>query len=633
MKNKPHKPTQSFTKKSTAPKADVITKSPTDKTKNYYFQIALALLTLIVFGRAFDNGFVDWDDYIYVVENPLLNPTIQWGKLFATPVSLNYHPITMLSLAMNKALFGGNATSFIVTNVFIHIINVLLVLRLMMTLTSGNRWGAFFVALLWAIHPMRVESVVWISERKDVLYSLFFLWAACIWATRNTRNDHSINGSYWLVVILFLLSCLSKAQGVVLPIILLLIDYWYNREVFSIKTILEKTPLWLGALLFGLIALNVQAGGNFHGFFDVAKDAPVAISASNSFTYFQKFQFAGYGYLMYFIKFLLPFNLSTFYPYPTLVELASPIYTGGLLFMLLALGLGVWAYRREKIVTFGIGFHFFTIVLVLQFISVGIVIMADRYTYLPYIGWTMMFVLLLEKYIFQKIGSTAFYATLGGIALVFAGLTWQQISTWKDSIALWKNVQKIYPKDDFAYEQLGTRYGKNNQTDLAMEQFQAALQDGGTDRYAIYEGMGNLLAMKGQFADAIKMYDKAIATKSKQGRIYINKAIAIIQENINLDAAFAALDTALIYSPSETNKILQTRGYTYLRMSKFAEAIADYDKLINGSAATADNYYNRACAKFFANDIGGAKADATKTLQLDANFKDVNGIFAKLGLR
>ena len=210
--------------------------------------LALALLTVAVlaaFSSGFGNTFVDWDDPDYVTENDLVQSPTRAGlpALLKTPVAFNYHPLTMLSLAADAALFGPGATSFIVTNTVLHLLNTLMVFALAYGLSRRDLWVATIAALIWGLHPMHVESVMWVSERKDVLYAFFFLLACLAYLRFRLTHERP-----WLVAVfgLFVLSCLSKAMAVVLPVVLLTIDYWQGRRLISRSTLLEKAPFLHG---------------------------------------------------------------------------------------------------------------------------------------------------------------------------------------------------------------------------------------------------------------------------------------------------------------------------------------------------------------------------------------------------
>ena len=298
---------------------------------------------------------------------------------------------------INSNIFGFEfVRSFIITNTLIHLLNVLLVFWFVLLLLKNKfeillpkvgkpLFVAFITALLFSIHPMRVESVIWVSEREDVLYSFFFL-VACINYLKYL--DFEKQRKYLIYsFLLFLASCLSKGQAVVLPIVLLLLDYWRERK-FERNVFIEKLSLLVLFLLFGLIATNVQSGGNFYGLLHNIGVAGYATVDSEKVPITKNFTFAGYGFMMYYYHLLFPFKLSSFYLYDPF-ENVSIEYFMGLLFMIAVVTFGIYNYRKNKAITFGIGFFVITIVLVLQIMQVGLAIMADRYTYLPYIGFSL----------------------------------------------------------------------------------------------------------------------------------------------------------------------------------------------------------------------------------------------------
>lgn len=181
--------------------------------------IILAVAVVISFAAGFSNGFVNWDDQMYATENVMIqNPTLaNLIRLLTVECALNYHPLTVASLWLNSAFFGKASTSFIVVNTLIHLVNTFLIFRFSQQLTRNNILVSFLVALFWGIHPMHVESVTWVSERKDVLYTLFF-FLACIHYVKYLEKNERKMLIYCFVF--FVLSCLSKAMAVVLPLVL-----------------------------------------------------------------------------------------------------------------------------------------------------------------------------------------------------------------------------------------------------------------------------------------------------------------------------------------------------------------------------------------------------------------------------
>jgi tetratricopeptide (TPR) repeat protein len=604
--------------------------------KHWFLITSGGLLAVILaaFGGGFGNDFVSWDDHVYVYENPLvLNPTAASFRAFATQVvSLNYHPLTMWSLWLNSAMFGTGAKSFIATNVLLHWGNAALLCWLVWLLTGRKyRSVAIFTALLFAIHPLRAESVVWVSERKDVLYVFFFLSGLIsYWQYLDTQRK----GKLWLALGLMLLSCLSKGVAVVFPLVCLLLDYWHGRK-FSAAWVIEKLPMFALSLLFGLIALDVQKGGDFHGLLTLPGDRTKALSSIFGFD--QKILFAGYGYMMYFVKTLLPLKLCTLYPYPTEEGLKGPEYIGGALFMLSTIVLAVWSMRKTRVLAFGFGWILATVLLVLQLISVGVVIMADRYFYLPSAGLFFMLTYAVEVYVLQnKPGlRNAWWAVLVLFAAWCLWLSREQTATWKNTETLWKQVLKYYPNEDQAMESLANWYGKENRLPEAEQMLERAVFDGCT-RPNVYSALANCIAIKAGTAKdsstqralrdrAFALYDQSIALNPKNADTYFNRAFTALL--VNPERTIADLDTAIALAPHKALQFKQMKGSAYNNLKRYAEAetvlsevIAAQEKLPLRSAEEkqklSDAYLERAVSKFNNGNRPGGLADAEKSVSI-----------------
>src|SRR5688500_3693467 len=223
-------------KKTTAPQRD--------KAKGFTkFLLPVLGITFLLFLPALRNQFTNWDDMLYVTSNPLLKDLSLDGikAILSTPVVSNYHPITILSLAVNYQLAELTPWSYLLTNIFLHVANTALVFWFIMLLSGNNRWVSAFSALLFGIHPMHVESVVWISERKDLLYTLYYMLALIFYVRYLQKKDFK----YLITVfILGALSLLSKPAAIVLPLSLILLDYYFQRQ-WSWKWIIEKIPLFI----------------------------------------------------------------------------------------------------------------------------------------------------------------------------------------------------------------------------------------------------------------------------------------------------------------------------------------------------------------------------------------------------
>ncbi len=255
--------------------------------------LAAVLIIAVCLSPALKNGFVNWDDEYYVVSNALLRGP-QWIGIFTRPVVSNYHPLTVLSLAANYAISGTEPWSYLLFNLLLHLANTVLVFWFAYLLSDKKRWVALFTALLFGIHPMHVESVVWISERKDVLYTLFFLLSLlAYWKYLQTNRSTG----YWACFLLFACSLLSKPAAIVLPLVLLLLDYWKERP-FTRRVVLEKIPFFLVGGLFAVVTLKLQS--------------VTAMTSLDLYPFWVRLFFASYAIIVYLAWFFVPHPLSAF---------------------------------------------------------------------------------------------------------------------------------------------------------------------------------------------------------------------------------------------------------------------------------------------------------------------------------
>jgi len=472
MKQKPVK--KKPIRKPIPPADKIATSSPLGKNQYLFYGVIfiLFIISFIAFSPMVKNGFINtWDDGVYIVQNQLLHD-ISWqgiinifsyGDKFQQLIN-NYHPLTTFSLAVNYQVSGLSPASYHLTNLVLHGFNAILVFLFVYLNSRQRMWPAVISGLVFAIHPMHVESVAWVSERKDVLYTFFFL--SGLIAYMKYLEDEKI-WKLGVALLFFLFSCLSKAMAVPFPLILLLIDY-FNHRRFTWKLLVEKIPFFILALVIGLMSVHLQS-----------------ISAINKFEIFslyQRIMHASYGFIAYILKFVNPSGLSAFYPYPA-------ITTTGLLplsfriapyICIVIAGLLVWVATRKgeipRTFIFGILFYFLTIVLVLQFLSVGKAILADRYTYIPYIGLSFILGTITDYFILKKsslkyIGYGLAVATLI-MTIVFSFMTYERTKVWKNDITLWSDVLRQYPdgRMNFIYEKRAEQY-------LNKEQYEAALAD------------------------------------------------------------------------------------------------------------------------------------------------------------
>lgn len=540
---------------------------------------AILAVTFLCYIPALTGEFVNWDDYGYVVDNTLIRPFSGGNvvSIFTRPEQMgNYHPLTMLSYNIEYQLFGKNPHGYHVTNILLHLINTALVFWLL-TLLS-HRTVAIIVALLFGVHTMHVESVAWVSERKDLLYALFyFLALICYVRYAGSGGNRKL---YAAALILFVLSVLSKAMAVSLVLALPLIDYLLGRT-FDRKTLLEKAPFVAIALVFGVVALYAQQSAKaIHGF------------AQNSFV--DKVVYACYAIVMYLVKLVNPTRLSAFYPYPEKVGNALP--AGLWLYPLLVVAIAAatyWTMRRTRKVFFGMAFFLVTVSLVLQVLQVGGAVMADRYTYIPSLG---IFYLAAEG--FNRLRENRRFRTAATALLaLYCGwlcvLTWERAGIWHDSLILWTDVVGKYDRIPFAFANRGYGYYKLGRYDEAIADYNKTLALDPSDA-STYHNRGVSYYRLRQFDLALADYNKALELKLDNGEVYNNRG-AVYASLGRSDAAIADFTKAIALTP-EYAEAYNNRGTEYAKARMFAAAIADFDKAIQLNPQYADAARNKELA-------------------------------------
>ena len=592
-----------------------VKKSPIEKSNRLTAWITISfiiLVTYIVFSPSLKNKFTNWDDTVYVLENPLVvNNKVDIKEIFKIPVSANYHPITMLSLAWNYQKGKLDPTGYHTENVIFHLFNTCLVFFFILMLTKRNLLMASIVALFFGIHPMHVESVSWISERKDVLYVFFFLLGLITYLRycelKKTRW-------YIVTIFLFMLSCLSKGMAVVFPVILLLIDYLLEVK-WERKIWMEKIPFFILSLIFGVVAFKIQRD--------------VAIADAHFFTVFQRTMFASYGAIMYVVKFFAPVNLSAYYPYPVLGKNADiPFFFYISPFVLLGVILSVYFFlRKERALVFGLLFYFVSVVLVLQFISVGTVIMADRYSYLSYIGLLYPAAYYTNKIGLQKEGALAslkypVMIAVSIMAIAFSYETYARTQIWKNSETLWTDV--ISKSDgsadaDKAYVNRGRYYHSINENNKALQDYNSALSL--NPAYALaYNNRANIYKEQGFFDSALVDYNKAILLDPGSYLSYANRALILWNKNEN-EGAMSDFTKSISLNPQYWANYYN-RGLYYFGMKEDENAIADFTRGIKLNFAYVDLYYKRGMAYYRVHKYGEAINDFSKAIELNPKISE-----------
>ncbi len=526
------------------------------------------VLTFAVYIPCLDNAFTDWDDNYYVTENPLVaHPGFQ--SVLTTPVASNYHPLTIWSYALNYRISGLNPGSYHWLNLLLHLANTCLVFLFVWQLSRGRLWSSVATSFFFGVHPMHVESVAWIAERKDVLYAFFYVIGLITYLKY-------IDGKRWgwlgATFVAFVLSVASKPAAAVFPLALLALD-WFRRRPLRLPVLLEKTPFLAVSLLDGLLTLRAQQAAG---------------AITQLWGPFQKLLFASYGILMYVVKLFVPVGLSAIYPYPRLGRGGlGPEFYVALAVVAVLLPTALYLFRRNRVVLFGLAFFFINIVLVLQFFAIGGAVMADRYTYLSYIGLLVALTWWLDERPGELPKGVPVRSIIAGVLLVLVPVsvfqTWRRCDVWQNAETLWNDTIQKYPRRIAdAYNNRGFYY--YNQA----KRYDAALAD----------------------------FDQALALNGKSPRVWINKGNTLAELNQN-DSALVCYNRALELQPDYVDA-LNNRGAVWLRKGAMGKAAADFSRAIELNPRYRDAYANRSLAEVTLREFEKSIADSRRAIELDA---------------
>ena len=597
---------------------------PNKSTQPLLWLAGILLITYIAYFPSLKNGFTNWDDNVYIGENTMIKSLSRANvkKIFDTEnhVSLNYHPITIFSLALDYKLSSGyNAKKFHTTNLIFHLLNTALVFWFIFLLSDKKIMVASIVALFFGIHPMHVESVAWISERKDVLYVFFFMSALVVYLKYLNAEKNKIL-LYLLILVLYLFALLSKAMAVVLPLVFLLTDYYKGRK-FDTNVILEKIPFFALSLFFGWLASHIQTEG-------------AAIAKFELFSWTQRIAFASYGFAGYIYKLIIPTNLSCFYPYPHLQEEHLPIIFYISPFIVLGLFIFVlFNIKKNKTLVFGFLFYFFTVALVLQFISVGQVIMADRYSYLSYVGLLFPIAMGYDWLQHQTDSKLKLFKQLSLPLLITCAtaciwLTFERIKVWKNSEILWTDAIKKYPESESAYRNRGSYLinkeaydlGEKNigerEIDKALEDFNISIALN-PNNAKVFTNRANIHGLKGRFDLALSDYSKSIELDKTDEQIFFNRGVTYSMMK-QFDKAIEDYTTALKRKP-DFKAAKESRAYAYVDNKNYDKAITELSELLQTDPTNSMYYFYRGTAYFNNGNAGAALADNTNAIQYNPN--------------
>lgn len=614
------------------------------KYLNNFLLLAILLITAIIYSSSFNNEFVRYDDDYYVLDNQYTRDFSANGlKEISASYLKDELPVTLLSFAIDYKLFKLNPKPYHIENLLFHLLNILLVFLLVRLIFKNDKL-ALIVALLFAVHPFRVESVAWVAERKDMLYSLFMLSSLIIYI--KYIKESSKYQYYVLALVLSVLSVLSKFSGVTITAVLLLLDYYFERK-FTIKTILEKVPFIIVPIISFIIHQTY---------------IPPALSQMQEspfvFSFVDRLFLGSYSLLYYIYSLFIPLKLSVLHSYPKASEGLPIIYyisplilvlIGYLIFILIR---KLASLKRE--IVFGILFFLISISLYLHVIPFGgNVVVAERYTYMAYLG---LFIIIGQLFLYSVRQNKSLITPIGYIyVLILIIISFSRISVWENSYTLFDDVIENDPNIALAYNNRGGASMMNKNFKEAVADYTRAIElnpkyldafcNRGIAKHEIsdnngaiedlnkaielnknndkaYSNRGQIKTDMKDYAGALEDLNKAIVLNQKSYDAWYNKGV-LNYEQKNVKEAVDNFSKAIAINPLFA-KAYVNRGNIKGEEKDFNAAISDYNMAIEISDNNATAYLNRGIAKYYTGDKNNACKDWK--MALEKGDKNANGL-------
>jgi len=581
-------------------------KGPLDKLQTIIILFLLAAATLAVYWQVLGHDFIAFDDDLYVTENKVVQEGLTWRGIkwaFTTNQAYNWHPLVWISHMLDWQLYQSKPAGHHFTNVLFHIANTLF-LFLVFSRMTGSLWRSAFVAALFALHPVHVESVAWVSERKDVLST--FLWILTMWFyVRYVRRPRF--GTYLPIMLALALGLMAKQMLVTLPLVLLLLDYWpLERFALGLKKrdlgpkderkgrfgtasfshcFLEKLPLLALSAAASVIVLVVQSKAK------LVKSAiaiPFGYRLGNALV----------AYAQYIRKMFWPADLGILYPHPETNLPMQQVLAASLLLLCVSIVV-IWSFRSRRWLAVGWLWYLGTLVPVIGLVQVGLQAMADRYTYVPLIGLFIIIAWgaaeLLAKQRYRNIVlATAAMTVLSALTAV----TYRQLSYWQNSITLYKHTVGATANNDILHYNLGVLLLKEEKVDEAIKHWREAVRIR-PEQHTIQKALGNLLA---RVDAAEKLFNRGNAL-AEQGEL--DEAITCYTKSLQLRPG---------YAPAHNNL-----GNALYLKGRFEQAFTHYTKAVRYDPNLIDAHCNLAVLLAEQNKTEQAIKEYRKVLEIDPN--------------
>jgi tetratricopeptide (TPR) repeat protein len=620
---------------------------------SWQIAITLVLVTVALYWPAMRCDFINYDDPDYVTANFHVLGGLSWENVkwaFSnTEQAAYWAPLMWLSHMLDCQIFGLNPWGHHLVNVLLHAANTALAFLVFQRMT-GATWRSLMLAALFGMHPLRVESVAWITERKDVLSTLF--WLLTMWAYVRyveTARERNTKCKFWYAATLMMFVCglMSKAMLVTLPCVLLLLDYWPLRRISDFRfpisglkhLLLEKIPFFALAAAASVVTFVVQKQGG-------------AVVAADMLPFEARVGNALISYFRYLGKMFWPVDMAVFYPHPGHWPLMEVLLAGALLCGIS--GLLFMTRKRHPHLLMGWLWFVGTLVPVIQLVQSGGQAMADRFTYVPSLGVLIMVIggmyELTRSWRFQKV---VFAATGSAVIILCLALTREQLTYWQDSETLFRHALKVTENNYIAHKALGDALNDRGQTDEAIFQYQEAIRINpdfadahinfgnallkkGQTNEAISEfqtairlrpkdaiariDIGNVLLKKGQADGAISQYQEAIQLKPDYADAHYNLGLALFRKG-QIDEAIDQYQQVILSRPDDADA-RASLGIALVKKGKIREAISQYQEAIRLKPDYADAHFNLGNALVNQGQTAGAIRQYQEVIRINPNDTD-----------
>ena len=609
-------------------------------SKKILLSFVLIILTIGVFFQTTNHQFINFDDPGYVTKNPVVKgglsaAGVAWA--FTSTAMSNWHPVTWLSHMADVQMFGLDPAGHHLVSVLLHALAALLLFLLLERLT-GAIWPSIAVAALFALHPLHVESVAWVAERKDVLSCLFWLFTLIFYAGYVKRGGHRF---YLLSLLTFVLGLMTKPMLVTLPLVMLLMDYWPLNRIAGegqlkgrfLPLFKEKVPFFLFSLLSAVITIYGQHKGG-------------AMATLDKVPFFPRIENALISYIKYIVLMIWPHDLAILYPFPKAVPLWQAVGSG---ILLVTFSLAVFRYRnRFPYLVTGWFWYLITLLPVIGFIQVGGQALADRYTYIPLTGLFIAICWLVPDLMQGWRRREAILTALAVFIISsLAAVTWRQIGYWKDDLTLYRHTLavtsgnylilnnygialdergdlagaygmfqetlRINPRSAMAYNNLGALFVRWGNNPAAVEHYSRAIEINPQYAYA-RSGLGKALEGLGRTEEAIREYGEALRIDPGMAETHQNLAILMMKIG-RRDEAMGHFEAALRLNPASAKASINM-GVELAKSGRIEESLEYFNLAVSIDPDSVEAHFNRGVALAKLGRIDEAMAEFTRVLEL-----------------